>query len=164
MFDWPTNKLIRLISVPCAAAFMKGMTGTFGVKSTAQLTSASQLWHIAEFPGKPVHLSLWRIGGVIQEVDENYDSSSYDLKYTISTVRLYCFYFKSSQADTVSKSQSQSVGFVYSTKWRSEMMKQNFFEHLTVKSTLYTHSTCLWGPNFGPFRSTTSPSEYIGTL
>ncbi len=37
------------------------------------------------------------------------------------------------------------------TKW-----PQTELEHLTVKSTLYTLNTYLWGPNFGPFRPTAS--------
>ncbi len=41
---------------------------------------------------------------------------------------------------------------------KSEMhrMSQTELEHLTVKSTPYTLNTYPSGPNFGPFRSTTS--------
>ncbi len=41
---------------------------------------------------------------------------------------------------------------------KSEMHRktQTELEHLTVKSTLYTLNTYPWGPNFRPFRSSTS--------
>ena len=75
-----------------------------------------------------------------------YTLNTYPLRFKFSSVSLYDELFPRYK---VFKNRKCTV-------W-----PQTELEHLTGKSTLYTVNTQPWGPNFGPFRSTTNSFQDI---